>query len=63
MRGLEIRGSAQLLPQSPDVDRRIVKRYVAATEVDAYLAGLPAGALVRLERGELRTWDFADEHH
>ena len=63
MRGLEIRGSAQLLPQSPEVDRRIVERYVAASEVDEYLAGLPAGALVRLEPGELRTWDFADEHH
>ncbi|MDE0377373.1 MAG: pyridoxamine 5'-phosphate oxidase family protein [bacterium] len=63
MRGLEIRGSAQLLAQSPDVDRRIVKRYVAATEVDAYLAGLPPGTLVRLEPGELRAWDFPDEHH
>ena len=32
MRGVEIRGSARLLPQSPEVDRRIVERYVAATQ-------------------------------
>ncbi len=63
MRGLEIRGSARLLPQSPEVDRRIVGRYVAAAEVDDYLAGLPPGTLVRLEPGELRAWDFTDEHH
>lgn len=63
MRGLEVRGSARLLPQSPDVDRRIVERYVAATEVEEYLAGLPPGVLVRLEPGELRAWDFPDDHH
>ncbi len=63
MRGLEIRGSARLMPQSPEVDRRIVERYVAAAEVDEYLAGLPPGTLVRLEPGELRAWDFPDEHH
>lgn len=63
MRGLEIRGSARLLHQSPEVDRRIVERYVAAAEVDDYLAGLPPGVLVRLEPGALRAWDFADEHH
>ena len=63
MRGLEIRGSARLLPQSPEVDRRIVERYVAAAEVDEYLAGLPPGVLVRLEPGVLRAWDFPDERH
>ena len=63
MRGLEVRGSARLMPQSPEVDRRIVKCYVATTEVDDYLAGLPPGVLVRLEPGELRAWDFPDEHH
>lgn len=63
MRGLEIRGSARLMPQSPDVDSRIVERYVGAADVDEYLAGLPPGTLVRLEPGELRAWDFADEPH
>lgn len=63
MRGLEIRGNARLLPQSPDVDRRIVERYVGAADVDQYLAELPPGVLVRLEPGELRAWDFPDEHH
>lgn len=63
MRGLEIRGRARMLPQSPDVDRRIVERYVSAAEVDEYLAELPPGVLVRLEPGELRAWDFPDEHH
>ncbi len=63
LRGLEIRGSARLMPQSPDVDRRIVERYIGAAKADEYLAGLPPGTLVRLEPGELRAWDFADEHH
>ena len=63
MRGLELRGSARLMPQSLEVDRRIVERYVDAAEVDEYLAGLPPGVLVRLEPGELRAWDFPDEHH
>lgn len=63
LRGLEIRGSVRLLPQSPDVDRRIVERYIGAAKADEYLATLPPGTLVRLEPGELRAWDFADEHH
>ena len=63
LRGLEIRGSARLLPQSPEVDRRIAERYIGAARVDDFLAGLPPGTLIRLEPGELRTWDFADEHH
>jgi PPOX class probable F420-dependent enzyme len=63
MRGLEIRGSARLLPQSPEVDRRIAERYIGAAGVDEFLAGLPPGTLIRLEPGELRAWDFADEHH
>ena len=63
MRGLELRGSARLMPQSPEVDRRIVERYVGGARADEYLAGLPPGTLVRLEPGELRAWDFTDEHH
>ena len=63
LRGLEIRGRARLLPQSPEVDRRIVERYIGAARTDEYLATLPPGTLVRLEPGELRAWDFADEHH
>ena len=62
MRGLEIRGSARLMPQSHEVDRRIVERYVGGARADEYLAGLPPGTLVRLEPGDLRAWDFADEH-
>ena len=61
LRGLEIRGFAQLMPQSSEVDRRIVERYVSTAKVDEYLAELPPGTLVRLEPGELRAWDFADD--
>jgi len=61
LRGLEVRGSARLSPQNPDVDRRIVERYVATDRVDGYLAALPPGVLVRLEPGELRAWDFSGE--
>jgi len=63
LRGLEVRGSARLMPQNPDVDRRIVERYIGAARADEYLATLPPGTLVRLEPGELRAWDFAGEHH
>ena len=63
LRGLEVRGLARLLPQSPAVDRRIVERYIGAARAEEYLATLPPGMLVRLEPGELRAWDFADEHH
>ena len=64
LRGLEIRGSARLIPQSPDVDRRILERYLGTGQkADEYLAVLPPGVLVRLEPGELRAWDFADEHY
>lgn len=63
LRGLEIRGSARLLPQIPEVDHRIVERYIGAAKAAEYLVTLPPGTLIRLEPGELRAWDFADEHH
>jgi PPOX class probable F420-dependent enzyme len=62
MRGVEVRGVAELLPQSPEIDRRIAERYIDAREVDGYLAGVPPGVIVRLEPGELRVWDFFDEY-
>ena len=47
MRGVEVRGVAELLPQSPEIDRRIAERYIDAREVDGYLAGVPPGACAR----------------
>ena len=63
LRGVEVRGSARLMPQDSDADRRIVERYVAADRVEEYLAVLPPGVLLRLEPGELRAWDFSDEDY
>ena len=61
MRGIEIRGEARLSPTREDVNRRLAARYVDADQIDDFLAAIGEGTLVRLEPGELRAWDFADD--
>ena len=61
-RGVEIRTTPQLL----DVDRADIVlemsvRYLGREAGEAYAAGSSDSVLVRLEPGEVRTWDFADE--
>ena len=62
LRGLEIRGSAELLAREEAADHRIAARYLGAEAVPAFLASIGPGLLIRLEPGELRVWDFADEY-
>jgi PPOX class probable F420-dependent enzyme len=61
-RGVEIRTTAEL----SDVDgapfmREMAVRYLGQESGDAYAAGLGDAVLVRLEPGDVRTWDFADD--
>jgi PPOX class probable F420-dependent enzyme len=61
-RGVEIRTTAEL----SDVDgapfmREMAVRYLGQESGDAYATGLGDAVLVRLEPGDVRTWDFADD--
>jgi PPOX class probable F420-dependent enzyme len=63
LRGVEVRGTARFLKQDvTETAHRIAARYVgeedAAADVEA-LRG--ADVIVRLEPGDVRVWDFADE--
>jgi PPOX class probable F420-dependent enzyme len=61
-RGVEIRTTAQLF----DIDRADVVlemsvRYLGRKAGEAYAAASADSVLIRLEPGNVRTWDFADE--
>jgi PPOX class probable F420-dependent enzyme len=62
-RGVEIRAEARLILEgAAEADRRMAVRYLGRERGDAYLASLDwQELLVRIEPGELRVWDFADE--
>ncbi len=60
-RGFELRGIAQLLDvhYGPEI-RRIATRYVGPAASDLYDDDR-GGTVVRIEPGETRGWDFADD--
>jgi PPOX class probable F420-dependent enzyme len=62
-RGVELRGQAQLLPDPGNAAlRRIAVRYLGEERGNAYADAADwTGAVIRLQPGELRAWDFADE--
>jgi PPOX class probable F420-dependent enzyme len=62
-RGCEIRTQARLTSKAADdVFRRIAIRYLGEREGVAYAdSGEGENLLVRLESGELRSWDFAGD--
>jgi PPOX class probable F420-dependent enzyme len=64
-RGLEIRCVPRLLEDGSTYAaalRRIALRYLGVKNGNAYADGAgPRGLVIRLEDGELRTWDFADD--
>ena len=61
--GIEIRTEARLMEEGyMDLERRVAIRYLGAGPGETYAAKHdPNGFVVRLEPGELRTWDFADD--
>lgn len=64
-RGLELRATPRLLEEGiryAEVLRRIAVRYLGESEGGAYAESTgERGLVIRLEPGELRTWDFADD--
>jgi len=61
-RGLELRARASLsMPRDRSIVRRIATRYLGPEAGEQYAETAGDDLLIRLERGELRAWDFADD--
>jgi PPOX class probable F420-dependent enzyme len=61
-RGVELRGNARLLTAGvEDAMKRIASRYLGREAGAAYAERADDDLLIRLEPGDLRAWDFADE--
>jgi len=62
-RGVELRCRAQLLAAGVhDAVKRIASRYLGPEAGAAYAGSAGDDLLIRLEPGDLRAWDFADEY-
>jgi PPOX class probable F420-dependent enzyme len=63
LRGVEVRGSARFVEEGvTETARRIAARYVGDQEGAADAESLRgADVIVRIEPGDIRVWDFADE--
>lgn len=63
LRGVEIRSSARILEEDArETAVRIASRYIGPEKGVAYVGSEGNEVTVRLEPGELRVWDFADEY-
>jgi PPOX class probable F420-dependent enzyme len=64
LRGVEVRGVARIIEEDTDETAvRIADRYLGPEKGAAYVRSASGHEVtVRLEPGELRVWDFADEH-
>ena len=64
LRGIEVRGSARFVEAGvPETALRIASRYIGSEAAAAYVEPLRgADVIVRIEPGDLRAWDFADEY-
>ena len=61
-RGIELRASARLsTPDDRTILRRIATRYLGPGAGEQYAESAGDDLLIRLEQGELRIWDFADD--
>jgi PPOX class probable F420-dependent enzyme len=60
-RGIEVRCRARLLAARVEDTVRVAARYLGREAATAYVETVHDDLLVRLEPGELRAWDFADE--
>jgi PPOX class probable F420-dependent enzyme len=61
-RGLELRAEARLsTPEDRSITRRIATRYLGQEAGEQYAETGGDDLLIRLEPGELRAWDFADD--
>lgn len=63
LRGVEVRGTARIVQDGAHESAvRIASRYLGPEKGAAYVGSGGNEALIRLEPGNLRVWDFADEH-
>jgi len=60
-RGVEVRCHARLSAPAGDAVQRIASRYLGATAGAAYAERGLDDLVIRLEPGDLRGWDFADD--
>lgn len=61
-RGIELRTTPQLItPYDRSILRRIATRYLGPEAGGQYADSAGDDLLIRLEPGELRAWDFADD--
>jgi PPOX class probable F420-dependent enzyme len=61
-RGFEVRGVATMAAEGRgEIGRRLSVRYLGPRNGNAYADRLGPGAVVRLEPGTVRAWDFVDE--
>jgi len=61
-RGLELRAKARLtMLENRSIVRRIATRYLGTRAGEQYAETAGDDLLIRLEPGELRGWDFADD--
>ena len=61
-RGVEVRCNAQLVTAGvQDALNRIASRYLGSEAGAAYAERAADDLIIRLEPGNLRAWDFADE--
>jgi PPOX class probable F420-dependent enzyme len=62
-RGVELRTRARLTTEgAEEATRRLAIRYLGEARGAAYAEQAGDDTLIRLEPGELRAWDFADEY-
>ena len=63
LRGVEVRGSARFVERDvSETARRIAARYIGEESAAAYVEALRGDdVIVRLEPGQIRVWDFADD--
>jgi PPOX class probable F420-dependent enzyme len=63
LRGIEVRGEARIVEEAAtETAIRIASRYLGPERGEAYVRKVGGNDVtIRLEPGELRAWDFADE--
>jgi PPOX class probable F420-dependent enzyme len=63
LRGVEVRGVARIVEdEAHETAVRIAGRYIGPEKGAAYVGSGDDEVLIRLEPGNLRVWDFADEY-
>ncbi len=63
LRGIEVRCAARIVEDgAAEIAERIASRYIGPVRGADYVGSASNHVIIRLEPGDLRAWDFADEH-